>query len=118
MDTLNEGPETRTLIPSVSDARRELESSRHVKEPHVVELPPCDTEDMQSHVPIAQVGEHHSASRPLTDVLPQNATDALDEAANRRHAHVDRAKKGASPFSGNEFGVTHRPVAGVNADSN
>lgn len=96
MDTLK-GPETRTSIPSVSDARREMESQRHLKEPHVVELPPSDTENEQhSRVPVAQVGTRHSASNPHVDILPQNATDALDEAANRRHAATDRARSGSS----------------------
>jgi hypothetical protein len=111
--SLLKGPKTRTSIRkteenrtdapvynhdySNGDARRELESTRHSKEPHVVVLPPCDTEDEQhSRVPVPSVGVQHSASNPLTDVLPQSATDALDEAMNARHAHVDRAHKGAS----------------------
>lgn len=100
MDT--KGPENRLPIRKGregrtydGDARRELESTRHSKEPHVVE-PPFEPEDNQSHVPVAQVGVRHSALNPLVDVLPQTATGALDEATNRRHAHVDRAHKGSS----------------------
>lgn len=78
------------------DARRELESQRHLQEPHVVELPPNDSEDMDSHNRVPSLSIQHSASNPLVDVLPQTATDALDEATNRRHAHVDRAHKGSS----------------------
>ncbi len=77
------------------DARRELESTRHVKEPHVIE-PPREPEDMDSRIPVAQVGVRHSADNPLVDILPQNATDALDEATNRKHAHIDRARSGGS----------------------
>src|ERR1700730_3766254 len=97
MGTLLKGPETRSSIRKSEegrvseassvrndytdgDARRELESSRHVKEPHVVE-PPSESEDMQSSVPVSQVGSRHSAGNPLVDILPQTATDALAEAA-------------------------------------
>jgi len=101
MDT--KGPENRMSIqkseegrtPAGDNARRELESQRHLREPHVIE-PPLEAEDMQSNVPVSQVGERHNASNPLVDVLPQNATDALAEATHRRHAHVDRARSGSS----------------------
>jgi hypothetical protein len=75
---------------SDGDARRELESTRHSKEPHVVE-PPREPVDMESNVPVAQVGE-----RPLVEILEHSQGDALDEATNRRHAHVDRARSGGS----------------------
>lgn len=103
--SIRKGHEDRTSEPLENrdsyfdgDARRELESTRHSKEPHVVELPLCDSENKQaSRVPVAaQVSVRHSAENPLTDVLPQTATDALAEAANRSHAHVDRARSGGS----------------------
>lgn len=94
MDTLK-GPKTRTALPNMDDARREQESPREGREPHVVE-PPREPEDMGSRVPVAQVGVRHSAENPLTDVLEHNADAALDEAAHRRHAHIDRAEKGSS----------------------
>jgi hypothetical protein len=80
---------------SDGDARRELESTRHSKEPHVVE-PPREPVDMESNVPVSSVGIHHSATNPHVDILEHSATDALDEATNRRHAHVDRARSGGS----------------------
>jgi hypothetical protein len=77
------------------DARRDLEATRSSKEPHVVE-PPREPEDMQSRVPLPSVGVRHSAQNPLAEVLEHNADAALNEATNARHAHIDRAHKGAS----------------------
>jgi hypothetical protein len=78
------------------DARREVESSRHVKEPHVV-VPPLESQDMQSDVPVAHVGVDHVPSKnTLVDILEHSQADALDEAANRKHAASDRARSGGS----------------------
>jgi hypothetical protein len=95
------GPETPVSIENHNDyfdgdARRELESTRHSKESHTV-TPPLEAEDMQSNVPVSHVGVDHVPSKnTLTEILEHNADAALDEATNRRHAHIDRAQKGAS----------------------
>lgn len=77
------------------DARRELESTRHSKEPHVVE-PPREPVDMESNVPVSSVGSKHSATNPLVEILEHSQADALAEAGNAKHAAADRARKGGS----------------------